>query len=271
MTGIARRKNDPQSRLKTSPAVMAQRAPKEVEADDPQRKLWRQLDYYATPPWGSRAGAELVRSIAPDTHLVWEPACGDGIMAECLSEYFPNVLASDIHDHGYRRAVKSDFLLDSETGNWPHEARVDWVITNPPFALADQFLARALEVSRIGVAFLLRLAFLESEPRYKPLYVGPNRLTLCAPFIERLPMQLGPWKPRADDGKKSSSATCYAWFIFLKGAAPVPIQPIPPGTRDRLWKPDDVRRFVPKKHAPLLDHPLRTTAESESVQPAAPS
>jgi hypothetical protein len=68
-------------------------------------------------------------------------------------------------------------------------------------------------------------------------------------------MQLGPWNP------KLSSATAYSWFGFMHRHAReragigehAIILPIPPGTRDRLWKQDDVRRFVKSVDAPLLD------------------
>ena len=71
----------------------------------------------------------------------------------------------------------------------------------------------------------------------------------AAPFIERLPMQLGEWDP---DG---SSAACYAWFFFHKGAPRLPVRPIPPGTKDRLHRAADVRRFAKLAPAPLFDLP----------------
>lgn len=69
-------------------AVMAQRAPRQVASDDARRRLWRQLDFYPTPPWAARAGAELISEIDPEAKTVWEPACGQGHMAEPLGEYF---------------------------------------------------------------------------------------------------------------------------------------------------------------------------------------
>src|SRR6185437_3036215 len=125
----------------------------------------------------------------------------------------------------------------------------DWVVTNPPFLKAAEFVERGLEIARRGVAVLCRMAFLESAARYELLHGPKSRLAYVCPFIERVPMQLGSWDPEL------SSATAYAWFIFDKrqffggrwqGRA------IPPGTKARLTRPDDVRRFARKPELPLL-------------------
>jgi hypothetical protein len=222
---------------KPSRAVAEARAPAEVEADDPLRRRWRELDWFATPPWASRAGAELVKSVDPGVMRVWEPAAGDGIMSACLRDYFFSVFDSDIEPQGAIAGLvgtKCDFLRDAPVtwGGMP----ADWIVTNPPFALAEEFVRHGLETAR-GVAILCRLAFLESADRW-PLH--RDHLTTLAPFCERVPMQLGPWNP------KCSTATAYAWFIYTRrgsGSAGVRTQLIPPGTRARLTKPDDIQRF----------------------------
>lgn len=225
---------------KPSRAVVEDHAPATVEADDPRKALWRKLDFYGTPPWAGRAGAEIIQRLDPDVSTAWEPACGEGTMAEPLGEYFAT-WASDLHDYGKGYKV-ADFR-----GPSPFSGRPEWVITNPPFAYAAEFLARGLEVAHRGVALLCRLSFLATGDRYLPLYRSEHPMTLCAPFMERVPMVLGPWDPAA------GTMTEYAWFFFMKGAAPRPIDPVPPGTRDRLTKPDDVRRFCKPAPAPLFD------------------
>jgi hypothetical protein len=223
-----------------SSAVRQQRGPKVHEADDPQTALYRVLNYYPTPPWAARAGAEILLKLDPEACAVWEPACGEGHMAAALDEYFRTVHASDIHAHGYGDVV--DFLM---AGDAP--GPVDWVVTNPPFDRAEQFLAEGLRRARRGVALLCRVAFLEGKERYSALFEGPNRLTLCAVFSDRVSMVLGQWDPVA------SQASCHAWFFFLKGAVPMPITAIPPGTKARLHRPADARRFAKESPAPLLD------------------
>jgi hypothetical protein len=160
------------------------------------------LDFFPTPPWATRA---LCEHVLADCELnvreCWEPACGEGHMARPLKEYFHTVRASDIFDYGY--GIQEDFLF----GNM-HEA-TEWVITNPPFRLADQFARQALELSACGVALLVRSAFLEGKNRFENLFsVTPP--SIIAQFVERLPMVKG----RVDED--ASSATAYSWLVWLK-------------------------------------------------------
>ncbi len=230
------------ARKTSTRAVMESRAPAKVEADDPVKALYRALDFYGTPPWAGRAGAEIILRLDPTARSVEEPACGEGTMCEPMREFFPSVWESDIHDFGRGYPV-ADYLRPH---GWDAGA-VDWAITNPPFGLAAEFLARGLQRARRGVALLCRLSFLATGERYLPLYRSEHPMTLCAPFMERVPMVLGPWDPAA------STASEYAWYFFQKGAMPAPVDPVPPGTRERLTRPDDVRRFCRPAPAPLLD------------------
>lgn len=220
-------------------AVMAQRAPREVASDDSKRRLWRQLDFYPTPPWAARAGAEIIKRLDPSAKTVWEPAAGQGHMAEALGEYF-DVTVSDVHDYGYCGVI--DFLSD-DAQRLAGPAH-DWIVTNPPFENGGRFVSLGLERARRGVAMLCRLAFLESIQRYSLM----QRLTLLAPFSERVPMQLGSWDPML------SSATAYAWFVWDKHAPGArQIEFVPPGSKAMLWRDTDVERFSVRGEAPLLD------------------
>ena len=131
-----------------------------------------------------------------------EPACGGGHMAKVLKEYFANVRASDAYDYGYGEV--RDFLADPYPPN-----SVDWVITNPPFRLAEAFIQQALIVARRGVAVLVRTAFIEGVGRHKRLFRDNSPAKLAA-FSERVPMLKG----RLD--RKATTATSYAWFVWEK-------------------------------------------------------
>jgi hypothetical protein len=229
-----------------SSAVMQQRAPREVEGDNDERKRWRDLDFFPTPPWAARACAELILKLDPAAENVWEPACGQKHFAAPLSEFF-DVCATDIHSYGPNTMVM-DFLDRKAQSPAPfYLPQIDWVVTNPPFSLAKEFALRGLEVACKGVLLLCRVALLESEGRQELLYTGDHPLTVLAPFVERVPMQLGSWDPEL------RSATAYAAFVWIKGAAPRAPMPILAGTRARLWKPDDVERFAVQSSAPLLE------------------
>lgn len=179
----------------TTHAVMAQRH----EAKD-------SLDDFPTPPWATRALLEHViidRDFASLSCL--EPACGRGYMSRPLSERFGHVSSADVLDYGF--GTIRDFLT------YPYLAGShDWVITNPPFRHAQEFISRAMMVSRAGVAILARTVFLESIGRYEDLF-KTNPPTYFAQFSERVPMVKG----RLD--KKASTATGYGWFVWDKQCA----------------------------------------------------
>lgn len=196
------------------------------------------LDYFPTPPWSTRALLDVVLPHLGVTSFVtaWEPACGEGHMAEVLRETFARVHASDVYDYGYGDEVR-DFLGDWEADGPPVDA--DWIITNPPYhnqALA--FVKRALDLSRLGAAVFVRSQWaVEGIERYARLF-SRRPPTVCAFFTERVPLCKGRWDPNG------STATAYCWLVWLHGAAPRPTFWIPPGQRVRLTKPDDRARFT---------------------------
>jgi len=165
------------------------------------------VDDFPTPPWATRALFEHVLNDkgALRSMSCLEPACGAGHMAKVLKEYFGEVYAFDAYHYGY--GPLRDFLTDPYEANW-----VDWVITNAPFRLAEEFVLKALPIARRGVAILARTAFLESVGRYEEIFCDrpPNKF---APFVERVPILRG----RLD--AKGSTATSYAWFVWERNAA----------------------------------------------------
>jgi hypothetical protein len=205
------------------------------------------LDFFPTPPWATRAlFRHVLPAIGADTiETVWEPAAGEGHMAEVVAEFVGGqVIASDIFDYGYGQAP-IDFLHDEPI------VRPQWIITNPPFNLACEFTLHALDLASEGVAMLCRTSWIEGRGRFEKLFRDRPPALFC-PFAERVPMLKGRWDP---DG---STATAYAWFIWLQdvvGAAHV--HWIAPGCRGELARPDDRQRFaawsLTPSDAPLLD------------------
>jgi hypothetical protein len=186
-------------------------------------------DDFPTPPWATRGLLEHVlddpKSLASLTCL--EPACGAGHMSKVLKEYFRTVHSSDAYSYGY--GSLRDFVTD------PYEPEsFDWVITNPPFRLAEQFVNLALPIARKGVAILARTVFLESVGRYHGIFrqAPPTKF---AQFVERVPMVKG----RLDI--KATTATGYAWMVWQKGIADPPRLTWVPPCRKILEREDDYR------------------------------
>ena len=143
-----------------------------------------------------------------------EPACGRGHMAVALADYFKEVAASDVFDYGFGRVA--DFFKAKHP-----DQSFDWVITNPPFRLGEEFISRSMKIARRGVAMLTRTVFIESVGRYERLF-KPNPPSRFAQFTERVPMVKG----RVD--KKASTATGYAWLVWKKDEL---------GTSEVFWIP----------------------------------
>lgn len=182
------------SKQNVSDAVMAQRGTSTNDLDD-----------FPTPPWATRALCEYLLPGKLDECL--EPAAGRGYMAATLEEYFTRVAAHDIEDYSYI-SLKHRACIDFLNHPW-HAGTYDWVITNPPFKLGEQFINKALPIARRGVAMLTRLMFIDTIGRHNRLWTV-NPPTTVAQFAERVPMVEG----RVDE--KASTATAYCWLIWDK-------------------------------------------------------
>lgn len=179
------------------------------------------LDDFPSPAWSARALVEyLIPGPLKHRYICWEPACNRGYMLRGLVDYFPNCTASDVFDYGLENAVVHDFLQPFLPQRI-EEFGVAWIITNPPFRLAQQFILRALDVASLGVAMLVRTQFLEGVQRYHRLFAD-HPPTKIGVFAERVPMVKG----RCD--RSASTATSYCWLVWVKGCQREPLTWIPP-------------------------------------------
>lgn len=199
----------------TSTAVMQRR----VEAHD-------SLDDFPTPPWATRALCEFLIDVGLDVrdYSCREPAANRGHMVKPLTEYFATVDASDVHDYGAGYPVR-DYLFPGDLD------AVDFTITNPPFRLAEQFIERAAATSRIGFAVIVRAAFLEGQGRFDRLF-SKNPPSFVLQFTERVVMHKGRLAP------EGSTATAYAWLVWIDGEWPTKLRWIAP-CRRVLERADD--------------------------------
>ena len=120
-------------------------------------------DFYPTPPEATQALLDFLQ--IPERSLVWEPACGSGHMTRVMEKNNLNVIGTDIQ-------TGTDFL----TADMPDG--VDWIITNPPFSVAEQFIRKCGE-HRKPFALLLKSQYWHAAKRYilflkyTPAYVLP--------------------------------------------------------------------------------------------------
>lgn len=121
-------------------------------------------DFYPTPPEVTAALLDWL-GLRKGTRI-WEPACGHGHMVRVMEDRGLVVRATDIQ-------AGTDFL----SAELPVE-EIDWIITNPPFSLADQFIARCA-LYGLPFALLLKSQYWHAKKRldlfqkYQPDYILP--------------------------------------------------------------------------------------------------
>lgn len=199
------------------------------------------LDFFPTPPWATRAviNEVLLRyGIETSGKRVRDPCAGAGHMVAPLLESFSSVDVSDVQDWGIQPEIR-DFTFETREGLIADGHSVpDWIFCNPPFNIAERFLDRALAIATEGVALLIRLGWLAGQDRFHTIF-GARPPRFVCPFAERVAMIEGVWDPEA------SSATDYAWFIWLQDeASDFPgrseIWHLPPGMEDRYTRNSDM-------------------------------
>jgi hypothetical protein len=147
----------------------------------------RNLDFY---PTGKKLVDILLSNIKLE-NIIFEPCAGQGH----ISKYLNNPITNDIK--GGWDATNHIY--------WDNmNPKPDWTVTNPPFSLAVKILNNAFRYSNVGVAFLLRLSFLEPTKERERFLVShpPNKLIVL------------PRYSFTGDGK-TDSVTC-AWMIWDK-------------------------------------------------------
>ena len=135
---------------------------------------------------------------------VCEPACGAGAMTRVFKEYWreDRITAYDI---------EKDFLTETK--------QYDYVITNPPFSLAYEFVQKAKEVAKKKFALLLPLSYLHGKKRYDDIYSDREYGLKKVHVFTRYPM-LG--DKLREDGKYKTGMMVYAWYIFERGHKELP-------------------------------------------------
>lgn len=163
-------------------------------------------DYYATP----RSSVESLLDNEKVGGLILEPCVGGGHVADVLKTVATKVNCIDIVDRGYEGTAEFNFLKLIPAPKY------DWVVTNPPYKLAQEFIEQSLKsVKENGkVAMFLKIQFLEGVKRKAFFEKYPPKKVYV--FSKRQnPLRNG--EPLDEKGKPWSSTMCFAWFVWEKG------------------------------------------------------
>ena len=161
----------------------------------------RKSDFYETPY--SITSHLLEVEDFNKSLTVCEPACGDGAIVKILEKKWDNVVAYDI---------EKNFLWETEN--------YDYIITNPPFSLAYEFVQKAKQIATEKFAFLLPLSYLHGKKRYDNIYMDKQYGLKKVYVFTRYPM-LG--ESLREDGKYNTGMMVYAWYIFENHYSGLPV------------------------------------------------
>jgi len=158
-------------------------------------------DLYETP----RIAIEKLLKVETLPHRIWEPAVGRGALARVLAGAGHDVIGTDLIDYGAGYTGGRDFLMERKA---PDGCTA--ICTNPPYKLANEFVAHALDLAPT-VIMLLRLAFMESARRTPILEnCGLGKVYV---FRSRLPMMhRDQWA-----GRKANSGMAFCWMRWDRG------------------------------------------------------
>jgi len=156
----------------------------------------KKSDFYETP---YSITEHLFKRERFNTELdICEPACGSGAITRVLEKVWNgNITAYD---------ADVDFL--SETGQY------NYIVTNPPFSLAMEFIKKAKETATDKFALLLPLSYLHGKRRYDEVYNDREYGLKHVYVFTRYPL-LG--EELREDGKYRTGMMVYAWYVFENG------------------------------------------------------
>lgn len=150
-------------------------------------------DYYPTPEDVTQALIDFLQ--IPKTKVIWEPACGEGFMTKVFQNNGYTVISTDLNSYGFEDSTE-DFLRGECK-------ECDWIITNPPFSLSEQFIRKCIQHKK-PFALLLKSQYWHSKKRL-PL------------FCEHKPSWVLPltWRPDFEFGKRGGSPTMECiWVVW---------------------------------------------------------
>lgn len=183
-----------------------------------------EYDYYATNPKDvSNFLKTLHRDgvVFPGSSFL-EPCTGGGHIVEACksSTYLPTGqqwTTIDLVDRGYPLSAQGDFLLMNFSDTF------DGIITNPPFALAAEFIDKCMHIlSEDGMlAMFLKIQFLEGENRRELFHRYPPR------YVYVLRSRTSTWNNgmefNPDNGKPWAGVITYCWYVWQKGSTAEPV------------------------------------------------
>ena len=173
-----------------------------------QAHLWERdaSDWYVEPAVVSLA---LFREL-PFSSKIWDPACGMGRIAKSAQYCGKHVKMSDIVNRTSDPIEVKDFR-EFDYRKFDYD-----IVTNPPFAIAEQFVQHAISMLDVGqkAAFLLPLVWMSGFSTKRD-WMPNSPLRYIAPISPRPSMP--PGKVILSGTKPGNGTKDFGWFVWEIG------------------------------------------------------
>lgn len=162
---------------------------------------------------------DILKKLFDYKGTVLEPACGNNAITVVLLKYFSEykVYFSDIKYGG-----EYNFLDYKSPSGQP--GQFHYIITNPPFSLANEFIIKAKQLCTVKFAFPMKLNYLQGQFRYENIFSVRDNFPLTKIYVfTRMPTLENTVR---EDGKYKTGMQAMAWYIWEKQKYECLSQPI---------------------------------------------
>jgi hypothetical protein len=161
----------------------------------------KKSDFYQTPY--SMTEQLLKKEDFNKNKWIFEPCAGEfgeGAILKVLQEKHERVMHNDI-------SYGQDFIKMNIERN-----DISYVITNPPFSKAFEFIQKSKKIAKEKIAMLLPLSYLHGQKRYEEKVFREENYPLTKVYVfTRYPLLEDTIR---DDGKYKTGMMVYAWYIW---------------------------------------------------------
>jgi len=165
-------------------------------------------DFYETEEkWTQGLVPHIANHMITLDEPIWECAAGAGAISMVLERNSFDVIATDLEDRGHPDVQSGVNFLTATKMPELDGKQSTIIITNPPYSKAEEFIRKALELTKPhggAVMMFLRNEYDMAKTR-RDLFEKP-------PFAMKIVQP--PGRPRWIKDSKGAPRHCYAWYIW---------------------------------------------------------